>query len=316
MKVGVISNPRSQRNRTEMARMRELIARRGLSHGEIDSMAAVPDILRRFAGDGVDALAVSGGDGTVQAVLTALLNDGERPPPRLAVLPAGMTNLIAADVGMRGHPVEGLAALLDADGGAGAEIRRRPVLSLRLRKADQPVHGMFLGTAGFYRAVMMVRRRVHTLGAERNLAAGLGIAASVAKLLLGRGGGDLSRGEALRIDRDGKPGELQDYLLCMATTLDRFIMRLSPFWGAGAEPLRYTAVRYPPQRLACALLPLLRGRPRQWMAAAGYESGRAAELRLQLSCPIVFDGEIFQPDPREPVVLRADRHVEFIRVAA
>jgi hypothetical protein len=49
------------------------------------------------------------------------------------------------------------------------------------------------------------------------------------------------------------------------------------------------------------------------MGARGYLSGRIRECRLILDSPIVFDGEIFKPEPGVPVVLRADRHVAFVR---
>jgi hypothetical protein len=279
-------------------------------------MHSVPTILRRFAAEGVEVVAVSGGDGTVQAVLTALLNDGIFPrPPGLAVLAGGMTNLIAADVGMKDHPVEGLERLLEPGEPQGRTAITRSVLSLQLHPSAPPVHGMFLGTAGFYRAVQLVRRRVHPLGAERNLAAGMGIAASVFRLLIGRAGKDeLLQGDPIRVDIDGDCGAKRDYLLWMATTLDRFIMHLSPFWGNGALPLRYTAVPFPPRRLALALWPILSGRPRRWMAAAGYESGRAKALEMRLTCPIVFDGEVFNPQPDQPVTLRADKQVTFWQI--
>ncbi|HEY7689484.1 MAG TPA: diacylglycerol kinase family protein [Dongiaceae bacterium] len=316
MRIGVISNPRSQRNRGDMERMRSLIARRSLPHGEIDEMHSVPAILRSFAEEGVEVVAVSGGDGTVQAVLTALLNGRIFPKaPGLAVLAGGMTNLIAADVGMKDHPVEGLERLLEPGDQPGRAAITRPVLSLQMESSRPPVHGMFLGTAGFYRAVQLVRRRVHPLGAERNLAAGMGIAASIARLLIGRPGKDeLLQGDSIRIDIDGDCGAERDYLLWMATTLDRFIMHVSPFWGNGALPVRYTAVPFPPRRLALALWPILSGRPQRWMAAAGYESGRAAALELRLNCPIVFDGEVFNPQPEQPVTLRADNQVTFWRI--
>ncbi|MFM9842799.1 MAG: diacylglycerol/lipid kinase family protein [Dongiaceae bacterium] len=316
MRIGVISNPRSQRNRSEMARMRDLIESHGVPHGEIDHIASVPEILKRFAADGVELVAVSGGDGTVQAVLTALLNGNAfASPPRVAVLAAGMTNLIAADVGMKDHPAEALARLLEPDALSRGKAVERSVLSLQIDPADAPVHGMFLATAGFYRAVMLVRRRVHSLGVVRNLAAGMGIAASLLRLLLGRSGkGELLHGDAIRVDIDSSRGERRDYLLWMATTLDRFIMHLHPFWGSGPQALRYTAVPYPARRLACALWPILRGRPRRWMNEAGYHSGRAAVLELTLDCPIVFDGEFFTPRAGQPVTLRADRRIIFWQV--
>jgi hypothetical protein len=316
MRIGVISNPRSQRNRGDMARMRDLIARSAISHGEIDVIESVPRILQQFADEGVEVVAVSGGDGTVQAVLTALLNGTcFAQQPGIAVLAGGMTNLIAADVGMKDHPAEALERMLEPGGAAASKSITRSVLSLQLHPSEAPVHGMFLGTAGFYRAVQLVRRRVHPLGAERNLAAGMGIAASLLPLLFGRQGKDgLLQGDAIQVDIDGDRGSKRDYLLWMATTLDRFIMHLQPFWGKGALPLRYTAVPFPPRRLALALWPVLSGRPQHWMTAAGYESGRASALEMTLNCPIVFDGEVFNPRPDQPVTLRADRQVTFWRI--
>jgi hypothetical protein len=316
MRIGVISNPRSQRNRSDMARMRDLIARHAVPHGEIDVMESVPKILRQFADEGVEIVAVSGGDGTVQAVLTALLNgDMFAKQPGLAVLAAGMTNLIAADVGMKDHPAEALGRLLEPVEAGGGMAITRSVLSLQMHPSEAPIQGMFLATAGFYRAVLLVRRRVHTLGAERNLAAGMGIAASLLQLLIGRPGKDgLLQGDSIRVDIDGARGAKRDYLLWMATTLDRFIMHLQPFWGDGVQPLRYTAVPFPPRRLALALWPILSGRPRRWMTDAGYESGRAKALEMTLNCPIVFDGEVFNPHPDQPVTLRADRQVTFWQI--
>jgi diacylglycerol kinase (ATP) len=316
MRIGVISNPRSQRNQSEMARMRELIERHSVPHGEIDEIESVPHILQRLAADGVELVAVSGGDGTVQAVLTALLNGNAfSSPPRVAVLAAGMTNLIAADVGMKDHPAEALARLLEPEALSRGKAVERAVLSLQIDPAEPPVHGMFLATAGFHRAVMLVRRRVHSTGAVRNLAAGMGIAASLLRLLIGHGGKEeLLQGDAIRVDIDGSPGEFRDYLLWMATTLDRFIMHLHPFWGGGPQALRYTAVPYPARRLALAMWPILSGRPKNWMTEAGYSSGRATTLELTLDCPIVLDGEFFTPRAGQPVTLRADRRITFWQV--
>ena len=117
----------------------------------------------------------------------------------------------------------------------------------------------------------------------------------------------------MTVELDGRSTPPQDYLLFLATTLERLMLGLMPFWGEGNGGVRYTSIGFPPQRLWRALLPVVRGRPRPWMAARGYESGWTGECRLSLQCPIVFDGEIFTPEPGTPVALRADRHVTFLR---
>src|SRR5262245_66341587 len=122
MRAGLISNPLSQRNRLRLQALREVVAGHpDLLHEELDSVDATADVLRDFARREVGLVIVSGGDGTVQKVLTELLNGQEFDPlPPVAVLPGGMTNLIATDVGLRGDPAQSLVKLCRA----AAEIGR------------------------------------------------------------------------------------------------------------------------------------------------------------------------------------------------
>ncbi len=318
MRAGLISNPLSQRNRQRQPAMRDAVAGHpDLLHAELDSVHAIADVLCDFARREVDLLVVSGGDGTVQKVLTELLNGKEFDPlPQIAVLPGGMTNLIAADVGLQGDPVRSLIRLcgMAADPTAARETQERSVLSLRRTPGEPPIHGMFLGTAAFYHAVMMARHQVHPTGVKHDLALAMGLGLALFRLMTGRDGSSpLSRAERMAVELDGRAAAPDDYLLFMATTLERLILGLMPFWGEGSGGVRYTSVGFPPQHLWRALLPVIRGRPRPWMAARGYESGWTGECRLSLQCPIVFDGEIFTPEPGTPVTLRADRRVTFLR---
>ena len=113
-KIGIISNPRSHRNHRGLEEIRQMIAGHGdLFHREIDEMAGLPEILAEFASAEVGHIVVNGGDGTIQAVMTAALNNSAGgPPPTLAVLPSGRTNLIAHNIGLQGRPIDGLARLI------------------------------------------------------------------------------------------------------------------------------------------------------------------------------------------------------------
>ena len=312
-RIAVISNPLSHRNRRGYGGLRALIAGEPeLLHAEIGGMAELPEILADFKRRDVGRIVVNGGDGTVQAVMTALLNNGDAEPPSLAVLPSGRTNLIAHNLGLEGRPVDGLARLL-------ARRRRgeplggvsRPVLSLDLGGGAPVIHGMFLGSAAFYRGTMMGRGNFHPLGAVGPVVVGLSLGLVVLRALFGRPGGIL-QGDAMTFSHDGDAKE-RDYFLMLATTLDSLIMGLTPFWGSGDGPLRLTTVAYPPPRLARALLPLARGRPRPWMADSGYRSSRHERVTMSFACPIVFDGETYTPDPAVPLTISGDRRLRFLR---
>lgn len=315
-RIGVISNVRSQRNRRDMPAVRAVLGRHpGVLHRELEDMAELPGILAGFADRELDLLVINGGDGTVQAVMTALLNQGLfRRPPRLALLHSGMTNLAANRLGWAGRPAVALERLVRrAAAGARLAGRRQALLSLRRKPDEPPLHGLFLGTAAFYRGTMLGRARVHRLGVERSVQAGLSVFLYVVRALFHRGPEDpWVQGDPIGLEWDTGSEPARSRFILIATTLDRLILGLRPFWGDGEAAIRWTVVDHPPVRLARALLPLLRGRPRPWMAEAGYRSRRSGRVTLTLDCPIMFDGEVVTPEPGCPIALWHEHELEFV----
>ena len=104
------------------------------------------------------------------------------------------------------------------------------------------------------------------------------------------------------------------YFLVLATTLRRLIFGLMPFWGDGSGQIRYTGIAFPPVQLMCALLPVLRGRPRPWMSEPCYVSRTVDDITITTGDPLVIDGEFVQPEPDVPVLLRSDREALFVRL--
>lgn len=324
-RLAVISNPKSQRNRQGAldALKAVLTEHPDISHEELSDFSELGSMIERFVEQGVDVIAINGGDGTVQAVLTELARrDLNGSAPKLAVLAGGMTNVIAKDVGIDGPPAKGLVRLLAATSSksiasaAGAAVTR-PLIGLALHPDEPPVYGMFFGAAGFYQAVKLANDRVRTRGVAGSLASASTLALSLFRLLFGRSNADdpLYQGEPMAIGVDGEQHPEAPYLLLIATTLDRLILGLSPFWGDDRCAIRYTSVGFPPKRLARALLPVLRGRPTGWMGQEGYRSGSAKDITLDIKSPVVLDGEIFQPDPTHPIRLTGDRTQTFLTEA-
>ena len=107
MRIGVVHNTRSERNKRGVAKLRSVLE--GASDVvELDlADGTTPGgILRELAGREAGLVVINGGDGTVQRVLTELLET--RPSselPSLAILARGMANMTASDVGLRrGRP--------------------------------------------------------------------------------------------------------------------------------------------------------------------------------------------------------------------
>lgn len=316
LKVGLVSNPFSQQNKRGMPRLQAAAdALPELLHHRLEDVADIPQVLRDFARCEVGIVVVAGGDGTVQAVMTSLLE--ERPygdqPPLLALLPRGMTNMTAADVGLRGRPSRILRRLnaLAHSGETSSHLRQRPILRLE-GMADAPSQrGMFFGAAGIHQAIEICRHRVHALGIEADWAAGL----TIAGLLLGWALGtsrDAVPGETITTAFDGAPPSERHELLILITALDRLVVGSRPFWNQDGSPLRYTAIAHPPRRLLWNAPRVLYGGRKRRMPE-GYRSRGAHSIELRLREPFTLDGQFYRPDPARPLRITADDTLSFLR---
>lgn len=315
MRIGVISNPRSLHNR-DGGFSRAVAECRDLLHAQPRTTAELEEALLDFRQREVEVIAVSGGDGTIREILTALPRSYGDEQPHLALLPSGKTNLVARVVGGRsdrvGNGNAGLARLLDAARGKTLSPVEWPVLDITWRDLpERRVSGFLFGTAGFTAGTRLAYSHVHTAGINNASAVILSIAAIAASALFGSRRHALVAGEDMRVGVDGAPTRGGRHFLTLATTLDRLILGLTPFWGEGEEPVRWLDIPAPPQRLMAALLPTLRGRPRPWMLDAGYASGRAREMVVELSQPFVVDGELFEPGT-SGIVLSAHRRIGLV----
>jgi hypothetical protein len=309
-RAAVISNPRSERNRTEGILAPSRLAERAVLHDFRD----LPGILERLRASGVELIVVDGGDGTVQAVITELMasRSAERWQPKLAVLASGMTNLIAADVGVARRGAASVDRLL-----GGRETLRRRTVRLDLvdaasGKPHRSLWGMFFGAAVLHRGAELARDEVHARGIKHAAGVALTIGTIAWRSLL-RQQDDFFLGDEIELRVDGGPADRRRRFLFMATTLERLVLGLWPFWGQGGGALRYLDVPGPPPRLLSSLARVLMRRPSAAMARAGYRSGSAETLSLSLAAACVLDGELVQPGPHERISLSVGPAVEFVR---
>lgn len=315
----VILNPASQRNRKQRQRFLEEIQRYpALRWVELHDFAELPQILRDLLKAGINCLIVAGGDGTVHGVLTALFNETTfQTLPILAVIPSGMTNLIALELGMGSRPILALRrvmARLEAARPGERLCDMQRVLSLSLNNGAPSLYGMFMGGGAFYDATMITRRQIHGLGLRHSVAAFVAIVTSLIRALRGRNesGSLLYRGHAMQLTFDGQPGEDGLHFVFLATTLRRLLFGINPFWGEGVG-VRYLSIRFPPSRFLAAIWPILRGRPKPWMLDKGYSSAVVTELQIETESPFMLDGEVVVPHSGQLVTIRGDREIPVLR---
>ena len=301
IRIGMLNNPLSGGNRRGLQKIRKAAAdaHPEVLQREVETPQDVSETLAEFARQEVNLLVINGGDGTVQAALTATFNKNFfEAMPVLAVLPsAGTTSMIAGDIGLKGPREKALQRLFSwaHKGNNGAAIMQRAVLRVQVPAKPEPVYGMFFGAAAVYQATQFCLQKVFAKGVRGELGAGV----ALARFLLAAVMKDRNIVSAVPITtRLGQnPPQQQKYLLVLVTTLQRLFLGLRPYWGAEAKPLHYTAVGSRPRYFLRSLPSLMRGRQGHYTKPDnGYTSHNIDAVQLTLKSGFNLDGELFTPD--------------------
>lgn len=314
--IGVLTNCGSDRNRRAPERISRLLERKSnVFHFELTKIADIPQALAMFAHARVTTIVVNGGDGTVQAVLSSLINDrpfAEIPP--IAVLPGGKTNMIAADLGLRGGPERQLRRLLKRLAGRGRSPRlvERRLIALQVGDEEPPRFGMFFGTAGVVNGLRWCRTRVHPLNlptwASHFLALGL-----LVLITITRHRSSPLRSQPIRMHLDGGEVLSGRYAFVLATTLDRLLLGLRPYGREGRGILKFSAVSAGGGAMLRALLALFTGRFSKG-GIDGLQVRRTDSLRIEGDDPVTLDGEIYYPLPGHPITLTGRECLTFLKL--
>ena len=317
-RIGVVINPLSGGNLNGLGDIRRIIDDHPqVVHCDVQTPQDVLAALRDFARQEVDLLAVNGGDGTVQAVLTTLFH--HRPfetQPLLALLQSGTTSMTARDVGFCGSRVRSLKKLFSwaATGTGNPRVIDRPVL--QVQAPGHPTrYGMFFGASAIYQGIQYFHRKLNTKG----LRGEVGPALTIFRFLWSavRQGSDFIPPVPVSVAMDDNPPQQFDSLVVLVSTLERLFLGLYPYWGSESGPLYYTAVRARPRHLLRALPSILRGRSGvHGTPENGFYSHNVHEIKLNLAGGFTLDGQLYTPgNQQEPTVVRYGGTASFLEIS-
>ncbi len=318
-KIGLVTNPQSQYNRRHGTDAVERVVNGApdIVHATLQDMDRLPGVLSGFAAEGVDILAVNGGDGTVQGVLTEVLEGRPfSPAPPLVILPGGMTNTIADNVGLRGSPAQALSQLMAAVRHNPGGLRRieRPILRVENGATHRPQRGMLFGTAGIVRTIEVCRDEAHGRGLKSDWANGATLVGLLADWLFLGGCSEVFRGDEMAISVDGEPAEYGSKVVVLATTVDRMFLRSRPFWNTETGPVKFTSIAHPPKNLLRRVYKILYGGPHRTFPEGTYQSRGAHRLVLQMTCPYMVDGQVHEPETGQAVYITAEERISFVQI--
>jgi len=141
----------------------------------LDGINGLGRALDKMGQHNIEVLILAGGDGTMQAAVTDILNNNRfTKMPAFVALPCGMTNVIANDCGLKGNPAKSLLKFMTRYRRGQSVTNERDILSIG-NEHGQFVHGFFMGAAGFHTAVKFSRETIQSKGAKRSCRASLAL---------------------------------------------------------------------------------------------------------------------------------------------
>lgn len=317
-RIGLIVNPRSytvQRKGSVLERAHT--AQENTSLIRIGAFADLPSQLVRLAEEGVSALFIEGGDGTLQAVLSSWpgLAEGAAGMPDFAVLPGGSTNLAYKIAGLRRGTASDVADYIAAYR-FGRPLTRMSLSALRVEcmGIDQPLIGMLFSTGSLARAMIYTQQQIHGEGPRGSFA----VAEAAARFVLA---------PAAYQDADGAPllrpsplaavstsFQIQgDHALSLMTTLPSLSLGLKPFWGRGAGAIAFTHAAWPISGFRRAFLKILAELTGPEMLRHGLTSYRTDAIELTTTGAVVLDGELLQLEPDTRITVTPTPPIKFLR---
>ncbi|MGY8986501.1 MAG: diacylglycerol kinase family protein [Sphingomonadales bacterium] len=314
--VAILSNLLSTRNKSNIRKIRSLLElETNVFHFESEKVEDILVGLKQFNKTKPSILIISGGDGTIQATLTSIINDKPFDViPPIAVLPSGKTNMIAVDLGSGGRPEKILKKLIKVAQGGSLEdfIERKNIIELDLGDGKPPRVGMFFGGAAMVSVINYSRDIIHPMGLPNFISHIIALFAITFSVISGakketsalfshpsyihlKGGGVL-RGR---------------FIFIFVTTLNKLILGAKPYGFDGKGGLRFSSIDHSPKALFLAIKGLITNKFGS-TTINGVNVRRVDEIRITGKDEITLDGEVYKPDPGRPFVLRGQKSLNFI----
>lgn len=307
--VAVLTNLESGRNRRgrfREYRLPDIVGSRG-TVVETETLEEISPAVDGFLEAGAGVICLNGGDGTVQRVLTHLVNRlGEGDDlPLLFPLRGGTMNVLAGNLGLRGKPDE-LATRVMKLVEEGGELPRVTVPTLRLKRefadSSDVEYGFFFGNGALYRF-----DRVYYRQTDGGPVAAAGL---FCKCAAGGATGRTRYAEVfgatpMRVAVDGFEMPGSSFTIVVAVSLKRVVLTFNPFReGDGDFYVLATSVPFGKMVSRLDRLLWVRG-DRSPFPREAYWNYRGSELVIDNREGYTLDGEVF--DLEEPYRLTITR---------
>ena len=295
-RVGLLVNPSAKSNRTSPSmtkRLATMMQGRGL-YAESPSLNSIEGIAQDFKQQGIDILAIGGGDGTASYALTKFREVYDSSElPAIALLRAGTMNTVANGIGVRrGHPEQMLRRLLEA-AESGKGLRSKTMATLDMNGQVGFITGTGVIPAflkEYYDAGDSYPTPMTAFKLLSRAAAGALVGSSLSK--------KIADPIPFEVSVDGQSWPTTAYLTIGAATVPQIGLGFTPFYRSGEDSERFHVVGFTCSKVGFvrALWPIFQGKPTN--PAYTHESLASQAVIRQLNGPTLYtvDGEVLSAE--------------------
>ena len=289
--IGVILNPYSRSNRKNPYRAEELgfiVGDKGSCHATHD-IADVKKLAQEFKERQVEVIGISGGDGTYQKTLTALIDVyGEIPLPLIALLGGGTMNNVVGALGIRGTPETILSRLIYRY----HQDFPFKLAELPLLKVNEQ-YGFLFGNGLAYRFLCDFNR---VKGPTKWTALRMLLASVFGALFHTKKGLALCERIDADVSLDGKPWPFKNYSSIFAGTVKTLGLGFHALYRANKEPGRFQICGFslPPRQVIWSFPLLLLEKK---IPSENWCDDLASQVQIHYREPqgFMLDGELYPP---------------------
>lgn len=238
--IGVISNPRSGKNKRNPKLAKKLAYILGERHimAEPDRLDTLHEVARHFKDHDIDVLCINGGDGTAHLIFSVFLEVwGDKPLPMIALLRGGTMNTMPRNLGITGSPEDilGRVVQLYHSGEPFSVIERN------LMVVDGKHAGFLFGNG-----IISSFLEVYYEGGDASpwKAFKVLVAAAWSAIVGGRLAQRLTQPVRCRVRVDGALWPLEQYIAVSAGTMADIGFGFRPFYAAPNHPNHFHAVGF------------------------------------------------------------------------
>lgn len=313
-----ISNPHSGRNKTGgFEKFNQVLANYPqICHQVTECEKQLVRALEGCKQARAKLIIVNGGDGTLLQILTYLKSpDNLAYRPELILLRAGTTSMAFGDVGLRGGLKQALgkAVRYARQQPACLQKKNRQVLQMTLPNRNKTLYGMFFGAGVIYNAILYCRQNLHTKGMRGETGPAIAMMRYLFDWLTVN---KLTTSSYAQVEIDQSFILSGDYTMISATTLNRLLMGVYPFWGQAhaANHINLSLIKRHAPKAAQAFIKILSGRPPAVESQADYYISRCpARVKLSIQDGFTLDGELFgEQGVTTNVILQPAGHITFL----